>query len=143
MLAPTPGGVNARGPRCSEFMICPLFVASEVSAKAGVVHEATEEVAMVYGLAAVRRAMTIREVVLRAMSGEYSWYRAAEILDLDVRSLRRWRRRFEQYGYDGLVDRRRGTPSPRRAPLAEVERVLRLYRERYPGFNGRHFHEIA
>jgi len=98
---------------------------------------------MEYGLAAVRRAMTIREVMLRAMSGEYSWYRAAEILGMDVRSLRRWRRRFERYGYDGLLDRRHGTPSPRRAPLAEVERVLRLYRERYAGFNGRHFHEIA
>ena len=98
---------------------------------------------MEYGLPAVRRAMTIREVMLRAMSGEYSWYRAAEILGMDVRSLRRWRRRFERYGYDGLLDRRQGTPSPRRAPLAEVERVLRLYRERYAGFNGRHFHEIA
>jgi len=34
-------------------------------------------------------------------------------------------------------------PSPRRAPVAEVERILRLYRERYPGFNGRHFYQIA
>src|SRR3989442_9440525 len=27
--------------------------------------------------------------------------------------------------------------------MAELERVLRLYREQYAGFNGRHFHEIA
>src|SRR3989442_3750606 len=33
----------------------------------------------------------------------------------------------------------RRTPSPRRAPVAEVERMLRLYRDRYPGFNVRHF----
>ena len=98
---------------------------------------------MGYGLPAVRRAMTIQQVLLRAMSGEISWYQAAEILDMSVRGLRRWRRRYEQSGYDGLLDRRRGTPSPRRAPLEEVERVLRLYRERYRGFNGRHFHEIA
>lgn len=98
---------------------------------------------MWFSRSAVERAMTIREVMLRAMSGEYSWYGAADILGMDVRSLRRWRRRYEEYGYDGLLDRRRGTPSPRRAPLEEVERVLRLYRERYQGFNGRHFHEIA
>jgi hypothetical protein len=30
-----------------------------------------------------------------------------------------------------------------RSPAAEVERVLRLYRERYRGFNVRHFYEIA
>jgi hypothetical protein len=28
-------------------------------------------------------------------------------------------------------------------PMAELERVLRLYRERYGGFNGRHFHDIV
>lgn len=28
-------------------------------------------------------------------------------------------------------------------PLIEVERVLRLYREHYTGFNVRHFHEIV
>jgi hypothetical protein len=27
--------------------------------------------------------------------------------------------------------------------VAEVERILRLYRERYRGFNGRHFYQIA
>ena len=50
---------------------------------------------------------------------------------------------YEKRGYDGLLDRRRGTPSPRAAPFEEVQRVLRLYREKYQGFNGRHFHEIA
>jgi hypothetical protein len=46
-------------------------------------------------------------------------------------------------GYDGLWDRRHRSPSPRQAPLAEVERILGLYRERYLDFNVRHFHEIA
>jgi hypothetical protein len=44
---------------------------------------------------------------------------------------------------DGLWDRRRRQPSPRRAPVAEVARIVRLYRERYAGFNAAHFHEIA
>lgn len=92
---------------------------------------------------AVERAMTIREVVLRAMSGAISWIQAAEIIGCAPRSLRRWRARFEHRGYDGLLDYRYGRPSPRRAPFAEVQRILHLYRERYAGFNGRHFHQIA
>ena len=51
------------------------------------------------------------------------------------------RSRYEQYGYDGLFDRRRGKPSPRRVPLGTVEKVLGLYQEKYFDFNVRHFHE--
>jgi transposase len=98
---------------------------------------------MLYPPEALERAMTIREVVLRAMSGQITWIQAAEIIGCTTRSLRRWRGRFEHHGYDGLLDRRRGRPSPRKAPFAEVQRILRLYRDRYAGFNARHFHQIA
>ncbi len=54
------------------------------------------------------------------------------------RSMRRWRQRYEEYGYDGLYDRRLKPPSPKEVPLATVERVLRLYREKYFDFNVRH-----
>ena len=50
-------------------------------------------------------------------------------------------RDYEQHGYDGLFDRRRSRPSPKRVPVEVVEAVLRLYQERYPNFNVRHFHE--
>lgn len=98
---------------------------------------------MHYSPTAVERAMTIQQVILKAMSGELTWLQAADILGLSPRTLRRWRERYETFGYDGLLDRRRGIPSPRRAPFAEVQRFLRLYRERYLGFNVRHFHQIA
>ena len=98
---------------------------------------------MLYGPTAVERAMRRQEIILRAMSGELSWIKAADILRMTARSLRRWRRRYERSGYDGLLDRRTGRPSPRRAPVGEVERVLRLYRETYHGFNVRHFHGIV
>jgi transposase len=98
---------------------------------------------MLYGPTAVERAMKRQEIMLRAMSGELSWLQAADILRMAPRSLRRWRRRYERRGYDGLLDRRSGRPSPRRAPVHEVERVLRLYREIYTGFNVRHFHGIV
>jgi transposase len=96
-----------------------------------------------YGPAARERAMKIQEVMLRAMSGELSWLQAADILGMNPRSLRRWRRRYEVYGYEGLYDRRRGVPSPRRAPMDQVQEVLRLYRKTYKGFNVQHFHGIA
>jgi hypothetical protein len=40
-----------------------------------------------------------------------------------------------------LYDRRKKRPSPKRVPFKEVERVLRLYRERYSAYNIKHFHE--
>ena len=97
---------------------------------------------MEYAGAAWERAMTLQEVMLKALSGELHWFRAADILGMSPRALRRWRERYERDGYDGLMDRRRGIPSVRRVPMAAVEAVLRLYRDRYRGFNVRHFHEI-
>jgi hypothetical protein len=41
------------------------------------------------------------------------------------------------------VDKRLHRPSIRRVAAPEVARLLRLYRERYTGFNVRHFHQIA
>lgn len=85
--------------------------------------------------------MKMQEVILRAMAKRITWWQAAEIMGISDRQMRRWRRRYEKFGYDGLWDRRRGRPSPRRVPLAEVERVLALYRENYFDFNVRHFHQ--
>jgi len=98
---------------------------------------------MLYGPTAVERAMRLQEVIMRVYSGELSWVQAADILRIAPRSLRRWRRRYEAIGYDGLLDRRTGRPSPRRAPVAQVELVVRLYREKYHGFNVRHYHGIV
>jgi transposase len=104
---------------------------------------ATEEVAMAYPPGAVERAMKVQEVILRAIAGQLTWIQAAEILGCSPRSIRRLRWRLHHWGYDGLFDHRRQRPSPKRAPVAEVQRVLTLYRERYQGFNVRHFHQIA
>lgn len=98
---------------------------------------------MGYPDAAWERAMKVQDVILRALSGEIHWFQAAEILGTSPRTLRRLRRRYEIGGYDGLIDKRHLRPSQRRVPLIEVERVLRLYREHYTGFNVRHFHEIV
>jgi hypothetical protein len=103
----------------------------------------TEEVAMPYPPGAVERAMQVHEVITRALAGQLSWIQAADILGRSPRSIRRLRWLLQHHGYDGLFDRRRQTPSPKRAPVAEVQRLLALYRDRYQGFNVRHFHQLA
>jgi transposase len=94
-----------------------------------------------YPKAAVERAMKVQEVILRALAKKITWFQAAEILGFSDRHLRRIRERYQESGYDGLFDRRRGQPSPKRVPWATVEEVLGLYREKYFDLNVRHFHE--
>src|SRR6476646_7695702 len=94
-----------------------------------------------YRDAAVEKAMKIQEVILRAIDKQITWIQAAQIIGVNPRQLRRWRTGWEKFGYDGLFDRRLGKPSPRRVPLETVAEVLRLYREKYEGFNVQHFHE--
>src|SRR2546426_208133 len=98
---------------------------------------------MPYPRGVVERAMKVQEVIVRALAGKLTWRQAADILGRSPRSIRRLRWKLEHEGYEGLFDRRRQTPSPKRAPVAEVQRGLALYRERYQGFNVRHFHQLA
>jgi len=44
--------------------------------------------------------MKVQEVILRAMAKRITWWQAAEILEISDRHMRRWRQRYEQYGYD-------------------------------------------
>jgi len=94
-----------------------------------------------YTKAAMERAMKVQEVILRAIAKRITWWQAAEIIGISDRQMRRWRERYEEFGFRGLFDRRRGKPSPKRVPVATLERVLELYRERYFDLNVRHFHE--
>lgn len=85
--------------------------------------------------------MKVQEVILKAMAGSLKWWEAAEIIGVSDRTMRRWRERYQEVGYDGLYDRRKHRPSPKRVPLKTAEAVLQLYREKYFDFNVRHFHE--
>lgn len=58
--------------------------------------------------------MKVQEVLLRAMAKKITWWQAAEIIGVSARTMRRWRERLEQDGYDGLADRRKGVVSPKR-----------------------------
>src|SRR5450759_2450894 len=94
-----------------------------------------------YTQAAMERTMKVQEVILRAMAKKITWWQAAEIIGISDRQMRRWHERYEEFGFRGLFDRRRGKPSPKKVPLAVVEKVLGLYREKYFDLNVRHFHE--
>ena len=85
--------------------------------------------------------MKVQEVMLQAAAKKISWLQAAHIIGVTDRTMRRWRERNYQMGWQGLVDRRRVRPSPRRVPMRVVEQVIGLYQERYQGFNVKHFHE--
>src|SRR5438477_505367 len=94
-----------------------------------------------YPRAAMERAMKVQDVMLQAMAKKITWWQAAEILGISDRHMRRWRERYVEEGYNGLLDRRRGKPSRRRVPMVTVERVFALYREKYFDLNVQHFHE--
>jgi transposase len=63
-----------------------------------------------YRKAAVERAMKVQEVILRALAKKITWWQAAEIIGLSDRSMRRWHERYEEFGFRGWFDRRRGKP---------------------------------
>src|ERR1700757_34491 len=94
-----------------------------------------------YPKAAMERAMKVQDVMLQAMAKKITWWQAAEILGISDRHMRRIRERYEEEGYNGLFDRRRGKPSRRRVPVATVEKIFALYREKYFDLNVQHFHE--
>lgn len=85
--------------------------------------------------------MKLQDVLLKAMAKKITWWEAAEIIGVTDRTMRRWRERLEEDGYDGLADRRKGKASSRRVPLKTCEEVLHLYREKYFDLSMRHFHE--
>jgi transposase len=84
--------------------------------------------------------MRFEDLLVRHRRGELCQEAAAEILGISDRTFRRWRDRLEDEGPAGLDDRRL-RPSSRRAPEAEISRMLELFRTRYEDFTVKHFHE--
>jgi len=97
----------------------------------------------------MRRASVLWEVFVLKFEDALGRYRkrrltaeeAGELLGMSGRHFRRMIERYEEEGRDGLRDRRLGKVSPRRAPVAELTRMQRLYQESYRDFTVKHFHE--
>lgn len=85
--------------------------------------------------------LKFRDVLSRWDRGDLSMFEAGELLGMSERQFRRYRDRYEEAGDDGLRDRRLGKLSTRRVPAEAIEEMLELYRNRYLGWNVKHFHE--
>ena len=79
------------------------------------------------------RMAVFLNLLRRWESAELNQEEAAELLGVSERTFRRWRRRYDEEGEAGLLDRRLGKASGRRVPADRAEEVERLYRERYQG----------
>ncbi len=74
-------------------------------------------------------------VISSCLKGDLACARAAELLDLTVRHVKRLKSRDRQGGEAALAHASRGRPSPRRLPQGMRERILQLARSRSAGFN--------
>src|SRR5437773_3896522 len=81
------------------------------------------------------------QVLTRIAERRLTRRRAAGLLQIGERQVRRLYRAFVQDGAAGLVSRRRGRPSARRLPAATQERALALIRERYADFGPTFAHQ--
>src|SRR3981081_399306 len=82
-------------------------------------------------------------VISASLKGEVACVRAAELLCLSVRQIKRLRKRMREDGAAALAHASRGRPSPRRLPARMRDRILHLARTRYVGFNDHHLCEKA
>jgi hypothetical protein len=67
--------------------------------------------------------------------------RAAELLSLSIRQVKRLKKRLREDGEAALAHANRGRPSPHRLPAQEHRSILRLARTTYAGFNDHHLCE--
>jgi transposase len=80
-------------------------------------------------------------VISSCVQGTLTCARAAELLDLSPRHIKRLKTRYRQGSAAALAHVSRGRPSPRRLPESRRARILELARTRYAGFNDHHLCE--
>ena len=80
-------------------------------------------------------------VISSCVKGDMACARAAELLSLSVRQVRRLKKRLREQGEAALAHANRGRPSPRRLPQRVRRAVIGLARTTYAGFNDHHLCE--
>lgn len=88
-----------------------------------------------------RRMQKFRDVLSRWERKELSAMEAGELLGCSERQFRRYRRRYEEDGVEGLLDKRLGKASEKAVPVDEIAWMLDQYRTQYTGWTVKHFHE--
>jgi len=80
-------------------------------------------------------------VIGDCVRGRLACARAASLLGLSPRHVKRLKQRFRQGGEAAMAHASRGRASPRRLPEPQRRRILQLARTRYAGFNDHHLCE--
>src|SRR5436190_3726698 len=80
-------------------------------------------------------------VISSCVKGDMACARAAELLSLSIRHVKRLKQRLREQGEAALAHANRGRPSPRRLPSRVRQAVIRLARTTYAGFNDHHLCE--
>ena len=80
-------------------------------------------------------------VISRCVKGELACARAAGLLCLSERQIKRLKKRLREDGEAALAHANRGRPSHRRLPQALRARIVQLARGTYAGFNDHHLCE--
>jgi Winged helix-turn helix len=88
----------------------------------------------------VRMARIIDAIELHRQK-KLSCVEAGALLGMSERHFRRLRDAYEAHGAEGIIDRRRGRASGRRAGVDEITWVIEEFRTRYFDFTAKHFHE--
>ena len=71
--------------------------------------------------------MKLQDVILKAMAKKISWLEAAEIAGVTDRTMRRIKDRYQEFGYTGLFDQRRG----KRKKSVSQQRYRRWWKNLY------------
>lgn len=80
-------------------------------------------------------------VIAQCVQGNLTCARAAELLALSPRHIKRLKSRYRLGSAAALAHVSRGRPSRRRLPQRTRRRILALARTRYAGFNDHHLHQ--
>lgn len=86
------------------------------------------------------RKMRFEETFKNWTEKRLSQEEAARLLGVCSRTFRRYVDRYEEAGIEGLMDKRLSQPSSRRAPMDEVFALTQQYKNRYQGWNVKHFY---
>ncbi len=86
------------------------------------------------------RKMRFEESYEGWIRGRLTQEEAATLLGVCDRTFRRYMLRYEDTGLEGLIDKRLGQISHKRAPVDEVVALSDLYSNRFCGFNVKHFY---
>jgi transposase len=85
--------------------------------------------------------MRFENIYQRHIQRELTIDEAADLLGCSEKTFRRKKIRYEEQGFEGLLDRRLGNKPPNKVAADEVVGIMTLYKEKYYDFTAKHFHE--